>query len=112
MKLAPGNTDIQGNELSDKQAKEVANEMVRAADVKDFSIRLMDKKEAVAEIKRNLKENEKVSLSWQKRLIKYRRVFFQRYNVRSRNCFEEEDRHNFAMLNQPQGPRTYRCFIV
>ena len=41
--------------MADLQAKEAANEMV-GADPKDFPI-TMDKKEAVAEIKKNVKEN-------------------------------------------------------
>ena len=50
----PGHRDIEGNELADQQAKEAANEMV-GADPEDFPI-TMDKKEAVAEIKKNVKE--------------------------------------------------------
>ena len=52
-----GCQDIEGNELADSQAKEAANEMV-GADIEEFPI-MMDKKEAVAEIKRNLKDKWK-----------------------------------------------------
>ena len=45
---------MQAFELADCQAKEAANEMV-GADTEDFPV-MMDKKEAVAEIKRNLKD--------------------------------------------------------
>ena len=54
MHWVPGHRDIEGNELADQQAEEAANEMV-GADPKDFSI-TMDKKEAVLEIKKNVKE--------------------------------------------------------
>ena len=58
----PGHRDIEGNELADCQAKEAANEMV-GADTEDFPV-MMDKKEAMAEIKRNLGTNGKESLSY------------------------------------------------
>ena len=57
----------------------------------------MDKKEAVAEIKRNLKEKWKSKLSCQKRPIKYRSVFSA---VQEQELFWRMYRHNFAMMNQ------------
>ena len=69
----PGHRDIEGNELAEQQAKEAANEMV-GADPEDFPI-TMDKKEAVAEIKRMKKRNGKESLNYQRRWIKYRKCF-------------------------------------
>ena len=49
----PGHKDIEGNELVYKQTKEAACEM-SGTDSKDFPI-TMDKKEAVAEITKDLK---------------------------------------------------------
>ena len=58
--------------MADQQAKEAANEMV-GADPQDFLI-TMDKKEAVAEIKKNVKKrNGKESLNYKRGWIKYRK---------------------------------------
>ena len=70
----PGHRDIEGNELADSQAKEAANEMV-GADIEEFPI-VMDKKEAVAEIKRNLKDK------WKRKLI------YQMWQVEFRRCLQ------------------------
>ena len=91
----PGHRDIEGNELADQQAKEAANEMV-GADPEDFPI-TMDKKEAVAEIKKNVKEKWQRKFELSEKVDQVQEVFSE---VGSRNCFGEKDRHSFAMLNQ------------
>ena len=91
----PGHRDIEGNELADCQAKEAANEMV-GADTEDFPV-MMDKKEAVAEIKRNLKDKWKRKFELSDKACRVQEVFTE---VGKRNCIGEEDRHNFSMLNQ------------
>ena len=58
---------------------------------------MMDKKEAVAEIKRNLKDKWKRKFDLSDKAGRVQEVFT---DVGKRNCFGEEDRHNFSMLNQ------------
>ena len=91
----PGHRDIEGNELADCQAKEAANEMV-GADTEDFPV-MMDKKEAVAEIKRNLKDKWKRKSELSDKACRVQEVFT---DVGKRNCIGEEDMHNFSMINQ------------
>ena len=91
----PGHRDKEGNELADLQAKEAANEMV-GADPEDFPI-TMDKKETVAEIKKNVKEKWQRKFELSEKVDQIQEVFSE---VGSRNCFGEKDRHNFTMLNQ------------
>ena len=91
----PGHRDIEGNELADCQAKEAANEMV-GTDTEDFPV-MMDMKEAVAEIKRNLKDKWKRKFELSDKACRVQEVFTE---VGKRNCIGEEDRHNFSMLNQ------------
>ena len=95
----PGHRNMEGNELADCQAKEAANEMA-VADIEDFSI-MMNKKEAVAEIKRILKDKWKRKFDLSDEAGRAQEVCT---DVGKRNCFGEEDRHNFSMLNQlPSG---------
>ena len=81
--------------LINSQAKEAANEMV-GADIEEFPI-TMDKKEAVAEIERNLKDKWKRKFDLSDKAGRVQEVFM---DVGKRNCCGEEDRHNFSMLNQ------------
>ena len=89
----PGHKDIRGNELADKQAKEAAAEV---NDKGDIPI-VMDKKEAVSEIKKQMKEK------WQRKYVlsekteTIQEVFIE---VGKRNCFGEGDRRSFSILNQ------------
>ena len=53
----PGHKDILGNELADQQAKAGAEEMVS---VKDPIVMAMDKREAIAEIKRHIRDKLKL----------------------------------------------------
>ena len=66
------------------------------ADPKDFPI-TMDKKKAVAEIKKNVKEKWQRKFELSEKVDQVQEVFSE---VESRSCFGEKDRHNFAMLNQ------------
>ena len=93
MHWVPGHRDIEGNELADQQATEAANEMV-GADPEDFPI-TMDKKEAVAEIKKNVKEKWQRKFELSEKVDQVQEVFSE---VGSRNCFGEKDRHSFAMF--------------
>ena len=92
MHWVPGYNDIKGNELADSQAKEAANEMV-GADIGEFPI-MIDKKEAVAEIKRNLKDKWKRKFDLSDIKVSQVQVFT---DMGKRNCFGEEDRHNFSV---------------
>ena len=76
----PGHRDIEGNELADQQATEAANEMV-GADPEDFPI-TMDKKEAVAEIKKNVKEKWQRKFELSEKVDQVQEVFSE---VGSRN---------------------------
>ena len=89
----PGHWDIEGNDHADSQAKQAANEMV-GADTEDFPI-MMDKKEAVAEIKRNLKDKLKRKFDLSYKACRVQEVFT---DVGKRNCYGE-DRRNCSMLN-------------
>ena len=94
----PGHRDIDRNELADSQAKEAANEMV-GADIEDFPI-MMDKKEAVVEIKRNLMDKWKKKIELTENADQIQEVFSE---VEKRNCLiwrRRQVRHNFSMLNQ------------
>ena len=93
--LVPGHKDILGNELADKQAKEAATEMIKV-DNKDFPI-FLDKKEAVSEIKKNLKAKWKRKYELSEKVDQIQDVFTE---VGCRNCFGEKDRHTFSILNQ------------
>ena len=95
MHWIPWHRDIEGNELADLLAKEAANEMV-GVEPEDFPI-TMDKKEAVAEIKKNIKEKWQRKYELSEKVDQIQEVFSE---VGIRNCFGEKDRHNFAMLNQ------------
>ena len=66
------------------------------ADIEDFPI-MMDKKEAVAEIKRNLKDKGKRKFILSDKAGRVQEVFT---DVGKGNCYGEEDRHNFSTLNQ------------
>ena len=66
------------------------------ADIEEFPI-MIDKKEDVAEIKRNLKDKWKRKFDLLDKAGRVQEVFT---DVGKRNCFGEEDRHNFSMLNQ------------
>ena len=81
----PGHRDIEGNELADSQAKEAANQMV-GADTEDFPI-MMDKKEAVAEIKRNLKDKWKRKFDLSDKAGRVQEVFT---DIGKRNCYGME----------------------
>ena len=90
----PGHKDIEGNELADKQAKDAASEMMSM----DCSIPIvMDKKEAVREIKTSVLEkwNRKYSLSEK---VDHIQEIYTKVGVR--NCYGEKDRHTFSVINQ------------
>ncbi|MEW8546767.1 MAG: reverse transcriptase domain-containing protein [Candidatus Thiodiazotropha sp.] len=91
----PGHKDIAGNELADFQAKEAATEM-SLVDSKDFPVTL-DKKEAIAEIKKNLKVKWKRKYELSEKVEQIQEVFT---DVGCRNCFGEKDRQSFSALNQ------------
>ena len=55
----PGHKDIRGNELADKQAKEAAAEVTDKGDIPI----VIDKKEAVSKIKKQVKEK------WQRKYV-------------------------------------------
>ena len=90
----PGHKDIVANELTDKQNKAAAMEMMAANNNIQF---VMDKKEAVSEIKKQIREhwNRKYQLS-----EKVKQIQDTNLEDGNRNCFREEDRQNFSVLNQ------------
>ena len=92
----PGHRDIEGNELADMQAKEAANEIVGQTPKTSLSSQWI-KKEAIAEIKKNVKEKWQRKFGSSEKVDQIQEVFSK---VGSRNCFGEKDLHNFAMLNQ------------
>ena len=92
----PGHKNIEGNELVDKQAKEAANEMSPHLENKDLPV-IFDKKEAVAEIKKNVKVKWKRKFELSEKVDNIQEVFTE---VGCRNCFGEEDRESFSALNQ------------
>ena len=60
------------------------------AGIEDFPI-MLDKKEAVAEIKRNPKDKQKRKYDLSDKAGRVQKVST---DVGKRNCFREEDRHN------------------
>ena len=90
----PGHKDILGNELADQQAKAGAEEMVSA---KDPVVMTMDKREAVAEIKRQIGEKWKLKFENSQKVDRLQETFDE---VGKRVCHGEKNRASFSALNQ------------
>ena len=90
----PGHNDILGNELADQQAKAGAQEMVGAIEQVGMA---MDRREAIAEIKRQIAENWKLKFTLSEKMERIQETFTE---VGKRDCFGEKDRSSFSALNQ------------
>lgn len=88
----PGHKDIQGNELADKQAKEAASEAIGA----DIPL-AMDKREAVGEMKKQVKAKWQRKYDLSEKVDKIQEIFSE---VGNRNCWGEGDRQSFTIVNQ------------
>ena len=89
----PGHQDIRGNELADKQAKEAAAEVSGKDDIPIE----MDKKEAVSELKRQVKEKWQRKFDLTEKAEKIQEIYTA---VGKRNCYGEGDRLTFSLVNQ------------
>lgn len=90
----PGHKGIEGNELADRQAKDGALEM------KDPDCQvpvILDKKEAVREMKKHMKEKWSRKYKFSEKVEQVQEVFA---DVGSRCCYGEGDRQTFSALNQ------------
>ena len=85
----PGYRDIMGNDLADQQAKAGAEEMVSA---KDPVVMTMDKREAVAEIKRQIEERWKLKFENSQKVDRLQETFDV---VGKRVCHGEKHRAIF-----------------
>ena len=90
----PGHKDILGSELADQQAKAGAEEMVSG---KDPVVMTMDKREAVAEIKRQIGEKWKLKFENSQKVDRLQETFDE---VGKRVCHGEKNRASFSALNQ------------
>ena len=90
----PGHKDILGNELADQQAKAGAKEMVGNTEQVGMA---MDKREANAEIKRQIAEKWKLKFSLSENMERIQEIFVE---VGKRDCYGEKDRASFSGLNQ------------
>ena len=91
----PGHKDIEGNKLADKQVREAVVEML-GVDPKDYPFTL-DKREAMTEIKKNLKVKWKQKFDLSEKVNQIQEVFTE---VGCRNCCGENDRQIFSAVNQ------------
>ena len=89
----PGHQEIRGNELADKQAKEAAAEVSGKDDIPIE----MDKKEAVSELKRQVKEKWQRKFDLTEKAEKIQEIYTE---VGKRNCYGEGDRLTFSLVNQ------------
>ena len=90
----PGHKDILGNELEDQQAKAGTEEMVSA---KDPVVMTMDKREAIAEIKRQIGEKWKLNFENSQKVERLQETFDE---VGKRVCHGKKHRASFSALNQ------------
>ena len=87
----PGHKDIEGNELADGQAKEAVEEM-SGLDVQILPV--LDKKEAVMELKRKMLNKWKLKYSCSKKTTSIQDIYTE---VGKRNCHGEEDSNDSAV---------------
>ena len=94
MHWVPGYRDKKATSWQTWQAKVATKEMV-GADLEEIPIKT-DRKEATAEIKKNVKEKCQREFELSEKADQVQEVFSE---VGSRKYFGKNDRHNIAMLN-------------